>query len=404
MTEDLITDLSKISGLFVIARNSVFRYKGKSVDLKKVSWELGVKHVLEGSVRKAGGQVRITAQLIDATTGGHLWAERYDGKMDDIFALQDKITQKIVTALAVRLTGGEKEQVARKETDNIAAYDAFLKGWGHYLRHTPEDYAKAFSYFEEAIELDPNYARTHASMALIYSRVSKLGKNWLDALYLNHAAMADRQAKKYLKLAMKNPTSTAYRVASFINVYNRRYKQATADAERALSLDPNDSGSHESMAFVLTMAGRSEEAFDFAKKTMRLDPLNLANPLYYVGLAQFCQKEFEQAANTLERALTYSPGHTAYLMTLAAAYGHLGREKEAESTLELLVKIFTSMDARFQREYSMFPEDNWELKIVNSNYQYPPFREHEMTDLFEGGLTKAGLKEIANFRAALTNY
>jgi tetratricopeptide (TPR) repeat protein len=202
---------------------------------------------------------------------------------------------------------------------------------------------------------------------------------------------------------MKNPTSTAYRVASFIKVYDRRYKAAIAVAERALSLDPNDSGSHESMAFVLIMAGRSEEAFDFAKKTMRLDPLNLASPLYYVGLAHFCLKEFEEAANSLERALTYSPGHTAYLMTLAAAYGHLSREKEAEATLELIVKTLTRMDARFQ-QYSTWRVDVWESTIAMGNYRYPPFRENEMTDLFEGGLTKAGLKEIAAFRAALTSY
>jgi adenylate cyclase len=204
MTDDLITDLSQISGLFVIARNSVFRYKGKPVDVKKVSRELGVRYVLEGSVRKAGGQVRINAQLIDATTAGHLWAKRYDGKMDDVFALQDKITQKIVTALAVKLTGGEKERVAKKHTDNIAAYDAFLKGWGHYLRRTPEDFGKAVPYFEKAIELDPNYARAYAAMALIYSTAPKHGKKWVDALYI-YASLAEQRAKKYLEMAMRRP-------------------------------------------------------------------------------------------------------------------------------------------------------------------------------------------------------
>jgi TolB-like protein/Flp pilus assembly protein TadD len=404
MTDTLITDLSKISELFVIARNSVFTYKGKPMKVEQISRELGVRYVLEGSVQRAGNQVRINAQLIDTTTGGHLWAERYDGKMDDVFALQDKITQKIVAALAVTLGAGEKERVVKKETDNIAAYDAFLKGWGHYQRHTPEDYAKAVSYLEKATYLDPEYGRAYASMALIHSRVSKLGKNWLNALYLRDTWQADLVAKKYLKLAMKIPTSTAYRAASFINVYDRQYKAAIADAERALNLDPNNSGSHENMAFVLIMAGRPQEALVFTQKAMRLDPHNLANPLYYVGLAHFSLKEFEKAVNSLKRALTYSPGHTAYLMTLAAAYGHLRREKEAEATLQLVVKTLTRMDARFQREYSMSPEERWEQMISVFTYRYPPFRENEMTDRFEDGLTKAGLKEIANFRAALTSY
>jgi TolB-like protein/Flp pilus assembly protein TadD len=397
MTEDLITDLSQISGLFVIARNSVFRYKGKPVDVRKVSRELGVRYVLEGSVRKAGGQVRINAQLIDAATAGHLWAKRYDGKMDDAFALQDKIRQKIVTALAVKLTAGEKERLTKKETDNLAAYDVFLKGWGHYLRNTPEDYAKALSYFEKATELDPNYGRAYAAMALIYSKAPKLGKLWLNALYMN-VLIADRKAKEYLQLAMRNPTSMAYRVASFINVYDHQYEKALSDAERSLSLDPNDSGSHENMAFVLIMAGRPKEAFGFSKKAMRLDPHNLANPLYFTGLAHFCLKAFEKAENSLQRALTYSPRHADYLLCLTAAYGQLGRGKEAKSTLDLLIETVLEMDANLQREM-LFQPDTIENLLMAYHYVYPPFKEPEMVDLFEGGLIKAGLKEIHKFRS-----
>jgi adenylate cyclase len=162
MTDDLITDLSKISGLFVIARNSAFTYKGKPVKIRRVAEELGVRYVLEGSVRKADNRVRINAQLIDATTGGHLWAERYDGEMGDVLTLQDRITGKIVAALAVKLKAGEQEQIARKYTDNEAAYDAFLQGRAHYVRRTPDDFAKAVRYFKKAIELDPNYGRAYA--------------------------------------------------------------------------------------------------------------------------------------------------------------------------------------------------------------------------------------------------
>jgi tetratricopeptide (TPR) repeat protein len=306
--------------------------------------------------------------------------------------LQDKITGKIVSALAVKLTGGEKKQIAKKDTDNIAAYDVFLKGWGHYLRHTPEDYAKAISHFEKATELDPNYGRAYAAVALIYSRAPKLGKHWLDALYL-YPLTADRRAKKYLKLAMKNPTSTAYRVASLINVYDRRYDAAIVDAERVLSLDPNESGSHENMAFVLIMAGRPQGAIDFAEKAMRLDPHNLANPLYYKGLAHFCLKDFDEAVNSLERALTYSPRHVAYLPALAAAYGHLGREKEAKATgeryLEIIgQEIYSSMGAS---PSGLMKRQDW---ITFSGYDlFPPFKDAEIKDLFKNGLLKAGLYE-----------
>jgi TolB-like protein/class 3 adenylate cyclase len=163
MTEDLITDLSKISGLFVIARNSSFSYKGRQTDVRTIARELGVRYVLEGSVRRAGDNVRINAQLVDASTGGHLWAERYDGERQDVFALQDSVTERIVSALAVHLTAGEKAQVARRETNNIAAYDAFLQGWEHYRRHTPGDFAKAADFFERSVKLDPQYGRKAGS-------------------------------------------------------------------------------------------------------------------------------------------------------------------------------------------------------------------------------------------------
>lgn len=158
ITEDLITDLSKISGLFVIARHSVFTYKGKTIKIAEVGRELGVRHVLEGSVRKANGRVRITAQLVDATTEGHLWAERYDRDLTDIFALQDEVTQKIVAALAVKLTEDEQERLARKYTDNMEAYDFFLQGLEYQNRFTKKANVQARQMFMRAIDLDPEFA------------------------------------------------------------------------------------------------------------------------------------------------------------------------------------------------------------------------------------------------------
>ncbi|CAB1085663.1 Adenylate cyclase (EC [Olavius algarvensis Delta 1 endosymbiont] len=168
MTEDLITDLSKIPDLFVIARNSVFKYKGHSVDVNNVGRELGVRYVLEGSVRMAENRVRINAQLIDATTGGHLWSGRYEEPMVNIFALQNNITRNIAEVISVKLTIDEKETVPERETDSLEAYLTFLKGWLHYRRFNPQEFRKAIPFFEKAIDLDSNYGRAYAVLAKIY--------------------------------------------------------------------------------------------------------------------------------------------------------------------------------------------------------------------------------------------
>jgi len=168
ITEDIITDLSKISALFVIARNSTFAYKGNAVEVRQVAENLGVRYVLEGSVRRAGDQIRINAQLIDATTGGHIWADRYDGMLTDVFSLQDTVTRKIVAALAVNLTDEEEIRQTQRHTDNADAYDAFLQGWEYYQRFSADDFAKAIPYFERAIQLDPEYGRAYAALTLVY--------------------------------------------------------------------------------------------------------------------------------------------------------------------------------------------------------------------------------------------
>jgi len=168
MTDDIITDLSKISGLMVISSNSTFTYKGKEIKIPVIAKELGVKYVLEGSIRRAGDEVRINAQLIDAVTDHHVWADRFDGKNESIFALQDKITERIVSALAVKLSASEKKVTTEKGTNNMVAYDTFLKGMSHMRKFTPKDLVKAIEYFEKAIELDPNYSEAYANIANIY--------------------------------------------------------------------------------------------------------------------------------------------------------------------------------------------------------------------------------------------
>ena len=334
MTEDLITDLSQMSGLFVIARNSTFVYKGKPVKIRQVAEELGVRYVLEGSVRKAGEQVRINTQLIDATTGGHLWAKRYDGRLDDVFGLQDKITRKIVAALAVKLSAGEQEKVTRKETDNIEAYDAFLKGWEHYRRWTPEDFRKAIPYFERAIELDPHYGRAYAAVASVYTEGYLRAWDWSHVLGLSAEVMPEL-AGEYLQTAQDDPTPLAHQVASKWYRILLYHEEAIAEAERAIALDPNDAAGYTAMAGALIYSGKPEEAVDFVKKAMRLDPHNLANYLYTLGLAHFGMEQFQEAASFFERAFKLNPEmglvQRAYL---AAAYGYLGQEEKARTELD----------------------------------------------------------------------
>jgi adenylate cyclase len=374
MSEDLITDLSKLSGLFVIARNSSFSYKGKAVKISQIAEELGVRYVLEGSVRKAGDQVRINAQLIDATTGHHLWAERYDGRMGDIFALQDKVTQKIVGALAVKLTADEQQRIAAKGTDNVAAHDAFLRGWEHYLRLTPDDIGKAESYFKRAIELDWNYGRAYAALALVYWQGTRgglykgLGISWREAR---------ARARQYLQVAMKNPTSLAHHVNSQMYLFKRLHEKAISEAERALALDPNNPSNYAAMSDALNMAGRPKEAIDYAKKGMRLDPQNPAHYLGLIGRAHFSLGELEEAANFFEDAIRGNPKLEAWILSLAASYAHLGRDQEARDALDSFKKRWT--------ETSTVPF------VLRPIMWFLPFKDRAVADRFAEGLLKAGL-------------
>ena len=336
MTDDLITDLSKISGLFVIARNSVFTYKGKPAIVQNVAKELGVRYVLEGSVRRAGDKLRINAQLIDATTGHHLWAQRYDGQIGDVFALQDRITEKIVAALAVKLTSGEQEQVALKYTDNILAYDAFLQGRGYYVRRTPHDYAAAVSCFEKAVKWDANYGQAYAALSMTYWESAHnlwtyhLGVSWAEA---------HNRAEKYLALAMDNPSPLAYQAASKMHIDWMQHEMAIAHAQRALGLDPNDADSYLAIAYALIYASRPKEALGFVEKAMRLDPHYPAYYLFVLGLAHFVLEHFEEAVTLFERALKHNPTYYVPLIPLSAAHAHLNREQEAVATLKKLHEV-----------------------------------------------------------------
>jgi TolB-like protein/class 3 adenylate cyclase/Flp pilus assembly protein TadD len=337
MTEDLITDLSQISGLFVVGRNSTFTYKGKPVKIRQVAEELGVRYVLEGSVRKAENMLRINAQLIDATTGGHLWAERYDAEMDNIFSLQDKITQKIVEALAVTLTIDEKEAIPKKETNNLEAYLTFLKGWQHYRRFNPDAFLEAIPLFEKAIDLDPNYWRAYAALAKIYLEAYQRPA-WSRSLGLT-SDNAFRRMYKYLKIAMKDPPPLAYAVSAEMHWGHKDFEGAIAEAARAVSLGPNDPESHHAMGLVLMYSGRHREAVDSFKIAMRLDPFQRDTFEYMLGIAYFHMHQYEKAVALCERSFKSNPENEVPLWYIPAAYAHLGREEEAEAALAKLREV-----------------------------------------------------------------
>ena len=351
MTDDLITDLSKISGLFVIARNSVFTYKDKPVIVQNVAKELGVRYVLEGSVRRSRDKLRINAQLIDATTGHHLWAERYDGQVGDVFALQDRITEKIVAALAVELTSSEQKQVVRKYTENISAYDAFLQGRAHYSRRTPDDLVKAVSYFEKAVELDPNYGQAFAALAQSYLESQR--NLWSRSLDLSNFQAYER-ARRYQLRAMQNPSPLAHQVASEVLVIVQRCEDAIAEAERAIALDPNDANSYLAMAYAMIFAGRPAKAFGLVEKAMRLDPHYPAYYLFVLGMAHFGTEQFEKAVTLFERALKRNPQNYVPLIPLAAAHAYLGRKQEAKSVIEQLKKFVPGFTIQFLDESFLF--------------------------------------------------
>jgi TolB-like protein/Flp pilus assembly protein TadD len=352
MTDDLITDLSRISGLFVIARNSTFVYKNQSVDVKRVARDLGVKYVLEGSVRRAGDTVRINAQLIDATTGGHLWAERYDGSIADVFALQDKVIQKIVTALALNLTDQEQQVFSGNQTRNIEAREAFEAGWAHYLRFTPEENAKAVPYLLKAADLDPGFGRANAALALVFTR--GCAWRWNEPLGKSTGA-AYGIASQNLRIAEENQSSLSHVAGAHLYLYAGLHEEGMAAAARAVALDPNDPEAHLGMAWAMITTGRPEDALVSIKTAIRLNPHHAGHYPLALGVAHYALGRYEEAARVLVKALAENPQAIELAPLLAAAYMRLERRAEAWTALE-----------RYQPELS-----EWSSKGFQIRYKLP---------------------------------
>jgi TolB-like protein/Flp pilus assembly protein TadD len=352
MAEDLITDLSKISGLFVISRNSAFTYKGKAVKVRQVAEDLGVRYVLEGSVRRVGDEVRINAQLIDATTGGHLWAERYDGTLADVFGLQDQVVGNIVSALAVQLTDAERKQAARIPTDNLEAYDYYLRGAHKDYSYTWSGLGYAMGFYERAIELDPDFAEAHAG----YARVAAEYLRELDGWNQLPADVARSRAYSSVTraLALDPNLPGAHSVLGVLQMLDGNHDEAVESARKAVSLDSNSAEAFANLALVLTYAGRSTEAVPAMKTAVRLDPNPSIGLLYIWGQVLFMNGQYEGALDVLTkvrvaRQRNFVGGERLFLaMTLA----ELGRLDEARSAAEkdMLNRSFSSwMNLTFLR-------------------------------------------------------
>ena len=327
LTEEIITALSKTPKLFVIARNSSFVYKGKPVNVQQVSRELGVKYVLEGSVRRSGDQLRITAQLIDATTGNHLWAERYDRELKEIFAIQDEITMKIISALQVRLSEGDWASIVAKGTQSLEAYLKILEGRELIHAINRDDNALARKKCEEAITLDPKSAVAYAYLGYTYMMDFAFGIDREESM-----KKAFTYTQKALSLDDSQPV--VYLVMEFMYGFMRRHEEAIAAGEKAVRLAPGSAGAEFSLGRALNFACRDREALIHLEKAVRMNPIPQGPLLMHIGAAHFNLRNYEEAVSALKKALVVTPRNDFARAILMIVYVEMGRMEEARAELQ----------------------------------------------------------------------
>jgi adenylate cyclase len=332
-----------------------------------VSKELGVRYVLAGSVRRADSQVRITAQLIDATTGGHLWSERYDRSLQAIFALQDDVVGKIVTTLKLQLTLQEQGMLVRKTTDNLEAYDYYLRGREHLNRFTQETNAQARQLFEQALALDPQYAEAYAFLGLSYFR--EWGFQWTqDSQTLEQALALAQRA-----VALDDSLAQAHATLGSVYLWKKQHDQAIAEEERAIALDANFADAYMRLGNILTFAGRPEEAIGLIEKALRLNPHSPPVYLFVLGHSYYLMGRYEEAIAAYKRALTHIPDLLPAHQFLATIYSELGREEEARAEAAEVLRL--------NPKYSL-----------EGMRQRDPYKDPVVLERMLAALRKAGLK------------
>ncbi len=351
MTKDIITELSRHHDLFVIARNTTFTYKGKAVDISEVGRELGVRYVVEGSVRKAGNRLRITVQLIDAATGHHLWAERYDREMEDVFEVQDEITQVIVANLPRRVEAARLEESKKKPTENMAAYDYLLRAKDHHHKRTKEDNAKAIEMAEKAIELDPEFGQAYAWHSCI------LGQAW-GAGYIEEEEVFKLMAPAAEALeAHEDDDAECHRILAELEVLvHGNFEKARFHQDRAYAFNPNDPRIVSQRGEMLIRFGEAEEAIGWIEKAMRLDPSEADRRAVHLGMAHFAARQYQEAIEAFKRSPKLGHVQRAALAACHAALGNkAAAETEAARALEQ--KPDFSVEAELQRTPYQFEAD-----------------------------------------------
>jgi adenylate cyclase len=332
LTENIITGLSGCPKLFVIARHSSFSYKGKSVKVQQVAKELGVRYVIEGSVQKTENRLRITVQLIDAVTGHHMWAERYDRNLRDLFEIQDEITIRIIKALAVELTEGDQARIWLNRPANLEVFIKLFKAYELYRQQNKEDNIRARQSIEECIQLDPQLPESYLLLATTY----------LEGIWFGESALFSfAQASKYLKKAMEldKNNSDAYIVLGYLLAMKKNHEEAIAAAKKAITLNPNSADAYFELGCALHWSNRSEEAINYIKKAIRLNPMPPTLYIHRLGLCYLDLERFEEALKYFKKAIEISPDFLWAHFNLAITYIYLGREREAREAASKVLSI-----------------------------------------------------------------
>jgi adenylate cyclase len=347
ISEDIITGLSRLRWFFVIARNSSFTYKGKAVDVKRVALELGVRYVLEGSVRKGGNRVRITAQLIDATTGNHLWADRYDGDLTDVFALQDEITKKVVAAIEPRLLEAEGVRLQSRSAEDFGAWDMVIHANSLFWRVTKTEGEAAIAMLKQAVERYPNYAPAHSMLAFMLLVSGYLGWNFMDPQTKQAARLATRAAE------LDDTDPWAHLALGYVAFTMRRTDEAKEEFQRAIDLNPNFAAAHGYLGWALALAGRSDQAIVHLEEAIGMSPRDPQNALFNVGLAaaHYLAGRYTEAVGfgrkSLQQRDGFTGGHRIYVASLAQA----GQIEEARAALARMKEIHPEISIAWIEKY-----------------------------------------------------
>jgi adenylate cyclase len=353
MVEDIITALSRFKSLFVIARNSSFTYKGRAVDIKQVGRELGVRYVLEGSVRKGGNRMRITAQLIDATSGAHVWADRYDRDPSDIFAVQDEMTASVAGIIEPALADAEQQRVLRKPPDSLDAWEAYQRGLWHFNRYSPEENKTALNFFRQAIALDPNFAPGHYGYALALQ-----WEIWHFSTRPFSEVQGPARAEAQIAVSLDDKDAMAHAILAHMMMWNSEWEAAIAEARTAIALNPNSAFVISMLGCVLGYGGYREESLTRLQQAMRASPHDPLTWLWTIwkGAIQLLSRDFDAAIQTFQQVLRLRPGFNHAQVSFAICHAHLGRIDEARQALKRARQQF--QDPRYQSAPWLRPEDN----------------------------------------------